>query len=254
MPTPRSRQTARLRARRRRTQRRARQVAVLGFLAVLAVVTLLLTAFGSSPPKAVDRPLRPATAQAAAGPPQPRALATVGNLQLVVPIAAGSVTGIGYHSGSGGALDLKPAGRQANEGILARLWRRITGTAGDGPVWYQLGGPGTGVVSVGAESGTDVYAPVEGTVVSITDHVIGGTKMGSRIEVRPTLAPAMIVSVTNVRPDPVLSVGSPVARSSSKIGTTVDVARVEEQALAAHARDDGNNVSISVFPASGSLP
>jgi hypothetical protein len=32
------------------------------------------------------------------------------------------------------------------------------------------------------------------------------------------------------------------------------VAAVEKQALAAHAADDGNNVSIAVYPSPGSLP
>jgi hypothetical protein len=255
MPTPRSRQTARLRARRRRTQRRARQVAVLGFLGVLALVTLLLTAFGSSPPDVVDTPVATTVVSTPrAGRPEPLPLASVGNLQIVMPIAAGAVTGLGYHAGTGGALDLKPAGRQANEGILARLWRRVSGTDGDGPVWYQLGGPGTGAVVVGAAPGTDVYAPVNGTVIGITDHVVGGRKVGSRIEIRPTLAPALVLTVSNVRPDPVLSVGSMVERTSSKVGTAVDVAALEEQALAKHARNDGNNVAISVYPASGNLP
>ena len=42
--------------------------------------------------------------------------------------------------------------------------------------------------------------------------------------------------------------------ASSKPGTAVDVAAVEKQALAAHASDGGNNVSISVYPSPGSLP
>ena len=42
--------------------------------------------------------------------------------------------------------------------------------------------------------------------------------------------------------------------SSSKLGTVVDVAAVERQALAKHARARGNNVAIEVHPAAGSLP
>jgi hypothetical protein len=34
----------------------------------------------------------------------------------------------------------------------------------------------------------------------------------------------------------------------------VNVAAVEEQALASHAANGGNNVSISVYPSPGSLP
>ena len=48
--------------------------------------------------------------------------------------------------------------------------------------------------------------------------------------------------------------GSPVMASSSKLGTFVDVAAVERQALARHAGARGNNVAIDVHPAAGSLP
>jgi hypothetical protein len=63
-----------------------------------------------------------------------------------------------------------------------------------------------------------------------------------------------MVSVMNVRPDPSITVGTPVLAASSKLGTAVDVAAVERQALAAYTHDDGNNISIAVYPAPGSLP
>ena len=96
-------------------------------------------------------------------------------------------------------MELEPVGRQANEGLLARLWRRIAGSSQDGPVWYQLeGGPGTEVLDVGAAPGTDVYSPVDGTVVSISDFVIDGKAYGSRIDVRPSAAPSLIVTLSHL--------------------------------------------------------
>ena len=226
---------------------------MIGIVAALALVTLILTAFGSSSP---DRVVTTATPPAASGvPPEPEVLATVGNLQIRLPIAAEAVTAIGFHGADGGAMTLDPIGRQANEGLLARLWRKIAGSAQEGPVWYQLeGGPGTDVLDVGATPGTDVYAPVDGTVVSISDFVIDGKRLGSRVDVRPSAAPSLIVQLSHVEPDPSLAVGSPVMASSSKLGTVVDVAAVERQALARHARARGNNVAIDVHPAAGSLP
>ena len=104
-------------------------------------------------------------------------LATVGNLQLQLPVPTAAVTAIGYHSSNDGALALNPAGRQGNEGLLARLWRRIAGSGSNRRVvWFQLGGDnGTEVLDVGAAPGTDVYAPADGVVVSITpiEHEIG---------------------------------------------------------------------------------
>jgi len=228
---------------------------VIGIVAALALVTLILTAFGSSSPKEVSSTISMPPPAATGVPPQPQALATVGNLQLKLPIAGDAVTAVGFHGADGGSMELSPVGHQANEGLLARLWRRIAGSSQSGPVWYQLaGGPGTEVLDVGALPGTDVYAPVDGTVVSISDYVIDGKTYGSRIDVRPSAAPSLVVSLSHLVPDPSLAVGSPVLASSSKVGTVVDVAAVERQALAEHAGARGNNVAIDVHAAAGSLP
>jgi hypothetical protein len=259
MASPRSRQAARLRERRRRAQRRARRIVLLSVLGVLAVVTLLFTAFGSgggsstSPPIAVEPA---AVVGASAVRPRPQVLAVIGNLRLQLPVAAPSLTAIGFHGSNDGSLTLQPVGRQANAGLLERLWRRIAGTSTASPRWYQLeGGPaGTNVLDVGTPPGTDVYAPVKGSVIAVSDLVVGGKHVGSRIDLRPSESPSVMVSVMNVRPDPSIAVGSPVLESTSKLGTAADVAAVEEQALAAHAPYGGNNVSISVYPSPGSLP
>lgn len=255
MATPRSRQAARLRTHRRRSHQRARRLAVLGIVAALALVTLLLTAFGSGTPDRTGLPPAATVVPAESAAPEPEVLATVGNLQIRLPVAAEEVTAIGFHGAGGDALELQPVGRQVNEGLLARLWRRIAGAPKTGPVWYQLeGSPGTEVVDVGAAPGTDVYAPVQGTIAAISDYVIDGKAYGARIDVRPTEAPSVIVSLTHVRPDPSLAVGSLTLAGSSKLGTVVDAAVVEQQALAEHARASGNNVAIEVHPAAGSLP
>ena len=226
---------------------------MIGIVAALALVTLILTSFGSSAPAPTPTAVPPASVTDI--PPQPDVLATVGNLQIKLPVAGDAVTAIGFHGAGAGSLELRPVGRRLNEGLLARLWRRIAGSAQDGPVWIQLDGSNvTDVMNVGAMPGTDVYSPVTGTVVSISDFVIDGKRFGSRIDVRPGSAPSLIVSLSHVEPDPSLTVGSPVLASSSRLGTIVDVATVERQSLAKHAGARGNNVAIDVHPAAGSLP
>jgi hypothetical protein len=257
MASPRSRQAARLRDRRRRAQRRARRIVLLAVLGTLGVITLLLTAFGSGGSSRGTTPIETlSAADATALRPRPQVLATVGNLNLQLPVATPSLTAIGFHGSNDGSLSLQPVGRQANEGLLARLWRSIVGARRESPRWYQLEGgpPGTNVLDVGTPAGTDVYAPVDGSIIAVSDLVIGGTHVGSRIDVRPSRAPAVMVSVMNVQPDTSIAVGTPVVAAASKLGTAVDVASVEKQALASHAPDDGNNVSIVVYPSPGSLP
>jgi hypothetical protein len=230
---------------------------VLGLLGVLGLVTVLLTAFGSGGASRGTAPLENVvSADAAAVRPQPQVLASVGNLNLQLPVATPALTAIGFHGSNDGSLSLQPAGRQANEGLLARVWRGIVGARRESPRWYQLeGGPqGTNVLDVGTAPGTDVYSPVDGSVIAVSDLVIGGIQVGSRIDLRPSLAPSVMVSVMNVKPDQWIAVGTPVVAAKSKLGTAVDVAAVEKQALAAHAPDGGNNVSVAVYPSPGSLP
>jgi hypothetical protein len=219
---------------------------VAAVIAVLGIVTLALTAFDdqSSPP-AVSRPAPLPVTEA---PPDPHVLATVGNLRVQSPVAKGGVTAIGLHGSEDGALVLKPVGPQRNEGLLARLWRRITGASKSGLAWYQLSGGPLRTLDVGAVAGTDVYAPVDGTVVAIRDQVISGRRVGAEIELRPSTAPSLVVSIQNVRPDPALSVGANVAAGSSKLGTVTNISRFEQQALEQYATDGGNNVALQVFP------
>ena len=131
-------------------------------------------------------------------PPQTQVLATVGNVRLQSPVAQGGVTAIGFHGSDEGALVLQPVGPQANEGLLARLWRRITGSSPTGLAWYQLEGGELRTLDVGAVAGTDVYSPVDGTVVAIRDQVIAGRTVGSEIELRPSSAPSLVVAIENV--------------------------------------------------------
>jgi hypothetical protein len=243
--TPRSRHGARLRADRRRAQARARRIAVGVVIAVLAIATLALTAFDGESTPAVSRP---APLPVTSAPPEPQVLATVGNLRVESPVAEGGVTAVGFHGSDEGALVLKPVGPQRNEGLIARLWHRITGASKSGLAWYQLSGGPLRTLDVGAVAGTDVYSPVDGTVVAIRDQIVSGKVVGSEVELRPSSAPSLVVSIQNVRPDPVLSVGANVAAGSSKLGTVTNISRHEQQALAEYAAEGGNNVALQVYP------
>lgn len=247
MTTPRSRHAARLRASRRRAQARARWFALAIAVGLVSVGTLLLTAFdGSAVEQSSGAPV-PAPLPVTSAPPEPQVLATVGNLRLQSPVAQGGVTAVGFHDSDDGSLVLHPVGPQANEGLIAGLWRRITGSSKRGLAWYQLEGGELRTLDVGAVAGTDVYSPVDGTVVAIRNHVVSGKVVGAEIELRPTSAPSLVVLLENVRPDRALTVGASVAAGSSKLGRVTDISRFERQALARHAADRGNNVAIQVY-------
>jgi hypothetical protein len=235
----------------RRTARGARRFLVLAVVAVVALVTTLLTAFGEGRSPSVDSVLAPPTGLVAASPPRPQIVATAGSLRLQLPISQQSVTAIGYHGTADGAAALDPVGRQGNQGFVTRLFHRIFGGNKGGVVYYRLGGAGTptGALDVGAAPGTDVYAPVDGSITGLTDYVVNGRKFGVRIDIQPTNAPSLVVSLTHVRADPSLTVGSAVVAATSKIGTVVDLSGVEREALARYTRDSGNHVSLEVHEA-----
>jgi hypothetical protein len=254
MPSPRApgqaRRTSKARA---AARRRARRIAGLIAVSIALLVTILLTAFGSgaSSPAPQTRPA-PANRLLPAGQPRPQVVALRGSLRLQLPIDQSRVTAIGYHAAGRGALALEPVGRQANEGLLARVARKLFGGGAHGLTYYELGGdegPSTAALDVGAAVGTDVYSPVDGTIVGITPYMLRGEEYGARIDVQPTAAPALVVRVTHLRPDPALTVGSSVAASISKIGTIIDFSDVERQALARYTQDAGNHASFEVHPA-----
>jgi len=259
MASARQRDAARLRAHRRRPRsstssslgRHGGRVVLAAVLSSILLLTLLLTAFGSGTVVVAAAPLA-ATGVLPGGRPQPQTVASAAELQIQLPIAQTAVTAIGYHRAGPGALTLDPVGRQGNAGPLSRLWHRIAGTKQDGLVWFQLSGsrgPGTSALDVGAASGTDVYSPVDGVVVGIADYVVSNRVQGARIDIRPQEAPSVVVSLTHLRADPALTVGSPIASGRSKIGVVLDLSKVEYQALARHTQDAGNNVTLEIHPA-----
>lgn len=222
-------------------------------LAVVATATLLVSAFGGASGGAAPA-VAPASAARLlpAGPPELQAIAHLGSLALDVPVNQRRVTAIGYYGSADGALGLTPIGTQANAGLLPRLWHDLVGGGSAGPRWYLLpGGQGetTSALEVGAPAGTDVYAPVSGTIVGINAVVLNGTPHGDEIDIQPATAPSLVVAVSTIAPDPSLAVGRTVTADASKLGEVLDLATVETQSLARYTNDAGNHVLIEVQPA-----
>jgi hypothetical protein len=221
-------------------------------LSAVLVVSLLLTAFGGGAAVPGSVPLAASLAAAQTHVqtrPFPEIVAVRGPVRLQLPISQRQVTAIGYHTASDGALALAPSGHQGNEGLLRRVIHSIFGGGGGSPTWYQLGGGETSALDVGGAVGTNVYAPVDGTVVAITPFVVAGKRYGSEIDIQPLNAPSVVVSLSQLRVDPSLSVGSSVVSGARKLGTLIDLSRVEHQALSRYTNDAGNHVSVEIRPA-----
>jgi murein DD-endopeptidase MepM/ murein hydrolase activator NlpD len=233
--------------------RRARRTAALVVIACGCLVALLLTAFGRGG-EAVPTITGPAPASRLlpAGPPRPQIVATQESLRIQLPIDQSRVTAIGYHASGTQALPLEPVGTQANAGLAERIFRRLFGSSGSDVRYYMLeGGVGaeTGGIDVGAPVETDVYAPVDGSVIAITDNVVNGAVYGVRIDIQPSGSPGVVVSLSNLRADPALTVGSTVSSATTKIGRVIDLSGVERAGLARYTQDNGQHVHIEVQPA-----
>ncbi|MBD0289922.1 MAG: hypothetical protein ICV74_01595 [Thermoleophilia bacterium] len=242
-----------LKERERARVRRARRVAALVAVAAVALVVLLLTAFGASGPAAVST-TGPAPAQRLlpSGPPRPQVIAMHDTLRIALPINQARVTAIGFHAAGASAMPLDPVGTQANAGLLGRLVQRIVGGDASGLRWYQLDGgvgPRTGGLDVGAPAGTNVYAPVDGTVIAISDRVIDDRPYGKRIEIQPAGNPGIVVALTNLDVDPVLSVGSTLVAARTKLGRLLDLSAVERAGLARYTQDKGQHVHLELHAA-----
>jgi len=238
--------------RRARSGRRTRRIAALVVILVGVLVTLFLTAFGSGGSPVMTPATSPCSERKLVCPPEVELIATLGTVGLQLPISQSRVTAIGFHASGDGSLALEPVGRQVNEGALARMAKRLFGSEEGGHPYVQLGGtggPSTGALDVGAEAGTDVYSPVEGTVIGIRDFVLNGRVYGARIEIQPAGAPSLVVSLTRLRPDPALTVGSTLVAGTSKVGTLLDFSTVERQSLARFTKDAGNHVTLQVHAA-----
>lgn len=246
---------AELRTRSRARTRRIRRLAIsVFFLAFMIPIVVLVFDSGTT---TAPIPIPPADRLLPAGPPTPQVVALEDTLRLNLPIAESHVTAVGYHAVAG-ALALEPVGTQANAGVLARLFNRFFGPDEIGIRYYLLGGdtgPETAGLDVGAPEGSDVYAPVDGTVIGVTDHILSGAPHGVRIDLQPAGSPGLVVSMTGLELDEALAVGSTVAASRTRIGSVLDLSEFESPALARYTQDHGQHLHLEVRPTADlSLP
>ncbi len=74
-------------------------------------------------------------------------------------------------------------------------------------------------------------------------------RTATQIDIQPTSAPSLVVSVSAIAPDPSLVVGGTVTADASKLGEVLDLSQLETQAIARYTNDAGNHVLIEVHPA-----
>ena len=232
---------------------RGRQVALLLIAGVLlaALAPFVIGLFtGSSTPPGATRATPANPGATAIGPPQPQPLANANDVALSVPITQRAITAILYHQlQDSNDIEFGPVGKLRNGNLLDRLEGRILGDESSGPSYYATDGSKQ-VIDVGATAGTEVYSPVDGTIVSIVPNVISGRSWGQVVIISPTSNPAVVVRLAGIQSTAGLSVGQtvkpPGTSTPTLIGTVVDLSRAQRLTLAQYTNDPGNSVEISM--------
>lgn len=236
-------------SRRRRRTLRWVALGLVSLAAMLAVAIWLVSSGISVGASVADGMLSTTDAIPATGRPEPLAVANVDDVRIQLPIARRGVTAIGYYSRRDGALlALEPQGRRIDRSFGEPLFRRFLATEQPtGLSWIALHDRGEpNIAAIGAIPGSEVYAPVSGTVTAITDRVLDGRLYGSVVRIQPLGDAETVIVLANLEPDATLSVGDNVADGASLVGRVIDVAHVQRQPLARYTHDSGANLELSV--------
>ena len=232
--------------------RRTRRLVALGIVLVVSAVTLGSALRDDNAPavELVTPAPEPASQLVPSPPPRPLKLASRGPVILYVPIDRARITAIVYHRMEGSdTLDLTPSGKLLNAGIVDRIERQIIGPTATGPDYFISAGS-TASVDVGAGAGTQVYSPVNGTIVGITPMILDGAAWGSQLSIQPQADPGVVVVVSHIFVDPALRIGQQVTASQEPtlLGTVADLSKVLKMELAHYTADSGNHAHIELRP------
>jgi hypothetical protein len=221
--------------------RRRRSLAVgLGLLATLVLVVVAFAQTSGSQQE--TPPIDPNVA----GPDT--ALASVDGVNISIPVRPASLTGLGYHPSGENLLELEPRGKDLSSSALTRVF--LGGSTPERLGYHVMDpagrpGPATGALDVGAEAGTQVYAPVTGTVTAIRpDPVVPNAFV---VEIKPTDRPDLRVQVSGVTElsEQEGGVDSPVTAGATRLGKVADSTQVLSPQLASYTSGSGNHVTVT---------
>jgi hypothetical protein len=117
-------------------------------------------------------------------------------------------------------------------------------------------GPDKAGVDVGAPAGTPVYAPIDGTITSVSDYAVAGRIEGYELLIEPTRGASVSVRVSQLSPEDGITrptIGSRVSAGRDVIGRVHDLAEVAALPVGRFTADAGNSVHLEVV-ATGSIP
>ncbi len=236
----------RLRRDRRRKQIRRRRA---GALVIVATLSLLAVWLAYALPAAT-----PARVPAAAAQPtfaekttvdRRVVVATLGDVEILLPVALEHITAIGYHAAdSPEAVAFAPEGDCVSGGGLTEKLADIF--KGGGLAYYLMnddgdGAAATGALDVGAVPGAVVFSPVDGKVVSLEQTEISGKYKDIEIQIQVANDPTLVLVVTHIA-DVAVELGDGVTQGDTLLGRVRGYPDGVAQELSHYTSDAGDHV------------
>jgi hypothetical protein len=176
-------------------------------------------------------------------------IAEAGGVDISTPVRPADLDGLGYHPEDEGWVALDPVGKNVSANPLLRAFSGVGEPQG---IRYHVmdragrSGPATGVVDVGAEAETPVYAPVTGVVTAIKPDPT--MQEANIVEIKPSDDPNVRVIVSLVQDiSGDLGPNTPVTAGTTELGSVADLASVLKPQLSSYTGGSGNHVSIRVL-------
>jgi hypothetical protein len=113
--------------------------------------------------------------------------------------------------------------------------------------WWSLdGADAPNIIQVGARPGTDVYAPVAGTIIAIADDVVDGRRRGDVVQLQLLGDASTLIILRGISAVNELSVGQTVSAGTTQVGTVREPDTNARPVLARYSHDDGAAVELYV--------
>jgi len=247
----------------RRRHRFARVVATASVVAVVVVVVVVWFVGLLGREVVRDGATRQAGAGAAAnglavqqtGRPDPQLLAEAvveedqPGLRLQLPIRREAITGIGYSPRrERDVLELRPTGHRANLSWGRRTLERFLSTSPPGDLtWFRLDDGTPQMVTIGAAEGAEVYAPIDGTIIAISDYRLSGEAHGVLVQIQPLGDAQTVVVMRNIDAAADLEVGIKVSEGATRMGRVRDMEGAIDAPLSGYTHDSGSGAEMYVL-------
>lgn len=226
-------------------------VAALG----LGVIAWMLTWDAPDPVSAEAAPVA-APAPEPERIPTPR-FANVGTIDMYLPIDPSAITALAFHQASGDRAQSMSAlvpDIAADDADPETLATRMAAAADSDDIWGGVclrlwrsgrGGEPDTAADVGATPGTDVFAPVTGTVVEVRPYLLYEKHDDIEIHIRPDGGDDLDVVLIHVS-DPSVVAGDRVTGGVTRIAAIRQMSGVIELQLAGYTGDGGDHVHVQV--------